>query len=613
MGLKKKPQKSKIIQERIEEFEGIKRKILSIEDQQLINEFINTLERPHNISLIKLETKKETLFKKKDKEPLKYKPIENSLKLFCKMIKKKRVDAKTLMTGCNTFTVHKILYHYETVKETTGNNKIVSIPFSTSLIEKILEPSNNVHTYLIQFDYYSKDEQFIDSYKKFKENKKKDDFQEDAYFNEYTEEKGKITTTCCDKDVDYSSNNLKGKLSLNINGKKNHIIFTLIIFGDNDKDNDKGIIVDFFTTSEYKDYIQRTNKDTRFFSWYKNDPYLFLKNLLILIKNTNEFNENFDFYLNHHVFDLDESLKTKIINNSLTLKDLFYIIYNSKEDDIIVKYNLFMNDLLNSSQSHNNLNNVGTCTNPSFPNIDSSNNSFSTDYNPLNLPLDPINLVQLNDSQRQNNNNDFTNILNPTYTLGKNAPLTENNRNLFLNSNNSSFIPIPIPPISENISQNIPQNIPQINSGSYDLQYTSQNILSDTIASASTSNNNSPLTSINQSPLCQSQLSLDITLTPNNQLSLNNPEILNNNIQNSINSISSSNNNSPYQSLLDNPINSSESFINQVLFNFINSPPLSMQNQFHNIDQIINSLDINRLRSFCKYLWEENKNLHNQY
>ncbi|OUM60746.1 hypothetical protein PIROE2DRAFT_13431 [Piromyces sp. E2] len=270
----------------------------------------------------------------------------------------------------------------------------------------------------------------------------------------------------------------------------------------------KVLLLIFFTTSEYKDYIQRTNKDTRFFSWYKNDPYLFLKNLLILIKNTNEFNENFDFYLNHHVFDLDESLKTKIINNSLTLKDLFYIIFNSNEDqtinDIIAQYYL---------------------------------NNFGTVNNILPLSSDP------NDS------------------------------------NNSSSIP----PISKTILRN--DESPYIDISSFDVQSFSNNIplinntqntgnnLSNTIASASTSNNNPPLTSISQLSLL-----MGLNSTSYNQLSLNNQKSLNNNILNSINSVSSFNNNSLQ------PIN------NYCIYN--NDMPQITTNLCNNTYSSINNLNI---------------------
>lgn len=86
-----------------------------------------------------------------------------------------------------------------------------------------------------------------------------------------------------------------------------------------------------FTTSEYKDYLQRTNEQTRFYSWFKNNLFLFLMNLYIIVKNVNEFNENFDFPLKCKVFNLDQELKEKIVKNNLYLHDLYGIIYNSKE------------------------------------------------------------------------------------------------------------------------------------------------------------------------------------------------------------------------------------------------------------------------------------------
>lgn len=171
---------------------------------------MDSLEKPNNNSFLKLTTKRSSVFKKQNKGPLKYKPIVNVLKLLVKIIRDERVNKKTLMKPKKSLMIHKILYHNETIKE-AENDKIISVPISHHLsyskINEIFGTLENVHTYLIKFDYYSKDEQFIDTFKKFENDKDKEDFKDDVFFNENTNEKGEITTICCDNDVNYSSKN----------------------------------------------------------------------------------------------------------------------------------------------------------------------------------------------------------------------------------------------------------------------------------------------------------------------------------------------------------------------------------------------------------------------
>jgi len=158
------------------------------------------------------------------------------------------------------------------------------------------------------------------------------------------------------------------------------------------------------TTSEYKDSMQRSNEHTRFYSWYKNDPILFLKNLYIIVKNINEFNENFDYPLEFKVINLDQELREKIKNNNLFLYDLFEILSNSEE---ISEDNQINNEPFEQSSSGSNGEFSNSKSISNFENDQVDNNSKV--QSELSENISPnISVNQLNFNYYLNNNNQTT-------------------------------------------------------------------------------------------------------------------------------------------------------------------------------------------------------------
>ena len=150
--------------------------------------------------------------------------------------------------------------------------------------------------------------------------------------------------------------------------------------------------------------MQRSNEHTRFYSWYKNDPILFLKNLYIIVKNINEFNENFDYPLEFKVINLDQELREKIKNNNLFLYDLFEILSNSEE---ISEDNQINNEPFEQSSSGSNGEFSNSKSISNFENDQVDNNSKV--QSELSENISPnISVNQLNFNYYLNNNNQTT-------------------------------------------------------------------------------------------------------------------------------------------------------------------------------------------------------------
>jgi len=257
-----------------------------------------------------------------------------------------------------------------------------------------------------------------------------------------------------------------------------------------------------------------------------------------LIKDTETFNEDFDFFLNYHVFDLNESLKSNIINNSLTLKDLFNIILKSKEyqpsNNNELPYQL--SDFISQLRSLN--------LNSYNKNFDPYNQSAS--FNNLsNLQSSSYGFLPFTYTQNHNSNNNAYNFMGQNYATENNTSLCMDHQTIL----NNQHINI----LNPTLSSQLPQNLLHYNNN-IDLANL---ILPNDAYTSSTSKsiNSSPLSSAEQSPLFHPSLSLESEIsTPNQQL-----EDTISSFQNPSNITPFSNNTSPLSEISQPLINTTDS------------------------------------------------------
>ncbi|ORX51481.1 hypothetical protein BCR36DRAFT_583030 [Piromyces finnis] len=295
---------------------------ISPEDIELFKHILSILSFPVRPCAC-LQIKKETIFKS-DKKPLQYKPMRFLTNLLVDNFKNSKTKKIKVGEIIESSIIQKVLYKKNDNSDKKENDKeeknIIEIPivFSKEFLKwiKTSFPSQNATLYLLTINNFKSDKKFENEYKN------------------YTSKSGEVKKVYnniieCKKIFDFSENEEEKKLPLQLRGNDNKTrnIYSLLILGD----NRKGIIFSPFTTSEYKDYIQRTNENTRIYYWVKNNDIIsFLKHVNVLIhckmehkenfsnieefqKTLNnseiEFKENFDFPLEYNSFEMNSQLQ----------------------------------------------------------------------------------------------------------------------------------------------------------------------------------------------------------------------------------------------------------------------------------------------------------------
>ncbi|ORX51477.1 hypothetical protein BCR36DRAFT_411939 [Piromyces finnis] len=581
----------------------IKKYILTDDDKKDIIDFLKSIrnknyERP----FLKLRINKNGIFKKGNKSPLKYKPALNIIKMLVMLIKEKKVNEKTFS---NSITVQKVLYHNDSVIEQPDDiTKVITVPIfnciSSNNIERICGTLKGVKTYLIEFDFFSKDDQFIENLNNYKkvylQNKEilVENNEENIRNNEPIDHINKKVDTKL-YNINYTSEDKMGELSLKINTKvrniNNHVIFTIILFGN----KNHGIILEFFTTSEYKDYIQRTNKDTRFFSWYINDPCSFIRNFITLINDNLNFNSNFDFSLNYRVFSINSSIKRKISNNELHLIELYNIFLSSEEDsytsdNILEQGQPSISYSLNPPQESNlpNNNNFDSFFLNTIMNEETTNSPDSTTITSQFLNENSINNSLDSDLFNKIQNNAQESDIDFSMTNSSNTP--ENNTNILMNQhmmNNRNLNNQEYNNMSSLLSTQY--NSPLLNmDNQQELSKDFQSIISNNIAMPAENTN----ISLNQL-YCNF---LKCNLLPNN-----NSQPLLENFYSQNTSITDYQNNQNYlqQASSSQPLASSQAHYYSSIFNY------SSNESIDKIDKILNEANKEKLIKICEEIIRE--------